>query len=120
MLATLAPALSCAPSTGTGSQTERRPSRAVVTAEELSNVGELNLQDAITRLRPMWVRPRGVEATRGRPIVVYVDGVLAGGIQFLREIPTEEVVDVQFHDAHAAIIRWGRRDVAGVIEVTTR
>ena len=119
LLATLAPAVSCAPSTRTDSRASTRTTE-VVTAEDLSTVSELDLQAALMRLRPRWMRPRGVEATRGRPIVVYVDEVYAGEIGYLDNIPIEEVVEIRFMDAQAAIMRWGRRDVAGVIVVTTR
>ena len=115
----LSPAVSC--SAGMQADSQATPSRArdIITAQELSNAGSADLLDAVKRLRPRWVRPRGMDATACKPIAVYVGGVDSGELDFLRSIPVDRVVELRFHDADSAIMRWGRHDVTGVIEVTT-
>jgi len=81
-----------------------------------------NVYDAIRRLRSDWLRIRGATSTRegGGGIVVYVDGVRAGGVDRLEQITLTQVVKVRYVGPSDATTRWGTGHSAGVIEVLTR
>lgn len=94
--------------------------RDMLTAKDLADVGDPNLLLALERLKPRWVRPRGAVSVDGvNPVVVYVNGLRVGGIEFLADIAIAEVETVGFVDATDATTRYGLDVVGGVIEVTT-
>jgi hypothetical protein len=114
----LAVLLSCA--SGTQS-TSPSGSRDVLTAKDLAESGDPNLLLALERLRPNWVRPRGVVSLSGpSPVVAYVNGLRVGGVEYLVDITINEVELVRFVSASDAATRYGLNVVSGVIEVTTR
>ena len=117
LLSALVVTVSC--SSGTQSSSAPEPTRGldVLSVEELSDVDELTLLQAIQRLRPFWLSRRGVGAARDRPILVYFNDVLAGGVEYLEQIEIELVQEVRFHDPENVYMRWGRANTAGAIEV---
>ena len=88
--------------------------------EELTADTYLDLLEAVRRLRPRWLRQRGTEVQLGHPIVVYRGDVRVGTIEYLRDIPIEQVAGLRFYDRHSANVRWGLWNVAGVIQVLIR
>src|SRR5688572_31842443 len=63
--------------------------RNVVTADELAVVGDVNLQEALTRLRPNFLRGRQPANTgvMAAPVTVYLDGIqMLEGVDHLRAI----------------------------------
>ena len=122
-VAVLAPAaLILAVSCSTASQTESASSpQDVLMAEDLAKSGENNLLYALERLRPNWIRPRGAVSFRGaNPVIVYVDGLRMGGVDYLEIVMINQVESVRFVDAADAATRWGLNVVGGVIEVSTK
>ena len=111
---------SCATSTQSASQ-GRSGGRNLITAEELAAAAERNVFDAVQRLRPNWLRPRGTETALGSvPVVVYVDGMRRGGVDALSSLRLDEVTELRFLDGPDATLRYGTNVGGGVIEVITR
>ncbi len=111
---------SCATSTQSASQ-GRSGGRNLITAEELAAAPDLNVFDAVRRLRPNWLRARGTESALGTvPVVVYVDGMRRGDVDALSIIRLDEVTEIRFLDGPDATTRYGINVGGGVIEVVTR
>jgi hypothetical protein len=108
----------CASSGGTGRTTG---SRDVLTRQQLMETSSSNAFEAIQRLRPTWLRTRGTSSTRGSSeIVVFMDGVRVGEVDFLRSQRLDNVIEIRFVNARDATTRWGTGFSSGVIEVITR
>jgi hypothetical protein len=102
-----------------GSSTPRGD-RNVLTHEALVETGEPDLQQAIQRLRPDWLRPRG-QTIAGRTVAVFIDGAPRGDIGELRGMQIINVLEVTFVSASEAGFRYGTlAGAGGVIDVKTR
>jgi len=120
LLILLSLTVSCA--AGTQGSTERsRSSRDPITIEEIRSVQSLiNAYEVVQRLRPRWLRPRGPASFSGTaPVIVFVDNVRAGGVDFLYGIPVERITEIRGFDASDATNRWGTGLAGGAIEVIT-
>lgn len=94
-----------------------RSSRDVITAEELQTIQVSDAYAAVQRLRSAWLRPR---SGGGSPIAVFVDGVRAGDLDMLRQIPVITVRELRFIDPSDATTRWGTGYTNGAIMVLTQ
>jgi hypothetical protein len=93
---------------------------SALTAEEIAgehaNTG--TAYDAIARLRPNWLVPRGVAAQGSEYAVVFVDGNQHGDLNSLRSIPAYHVAEARYYDITQAGARYGiRGGTGGVIDV---
>lgn len=114
-------------------------------ADELQGLGIDNVYDAVSALRPEWLRIRGarslaagldpvrvegtgagVQVSGSTPLIsevgtiqVYVDGVSFGGLETLNSINMLTVRDLYFLDAAEATLRWGEGNPHGAILVIT-
>ena len=112
-------ATSCAVASQSGGSNRRSQNR--LSHAQLENASELTLFNAIQRLRPLWLQTRGASSARGpAPVMVYMDNVRAGGIEFLYDIAVESVESVSFINASDATTRWGTGVAGGVILVISR
>ncbi len=117
LLALLIGSTACASS---GSSSTTRGDRNVLTHEELVETGEPDLQQALQRLRPAWLRPRG-QTVAGRQVAVFIDGTPRGDVSQLRGLQIMNVVEVTFVTASEAGFRYGTlAGAGGVIDVKTR
>jgi len=104
-----------------GTGTPRRSD--LVTAEEIANAhADINTAyDALARLRPNWLAPRGAmssNASAGNYAAVFVDGQQTGDINALRNIPAYYVADIRYYDVTQAGARFGiRAGTGGALEV---
>ncbi len=115
---------------------EPRPvfgTRPAITREQIEASATRNVQELVQLLRPQWLNPRGndiiqfVDSTAaplqpglGVDVVrVYLDGELLGGPDQLAEIPTPEVLRVEYYDVRAATLRWGAGHSHGAIDIIT-
>lgn len=106
-------------SSGTGSATSA--SRNVLTREDLLQTNAPSLYDAIRRLRPRWLRPRGYTSTgQNEAVPVYRNNVRAGGLDYLVTVQVEAVEEVRYISASDATTRWGTGHAGGAIEVIMR
>jgi hypothetical protein len=94
----------------------------VVTAEELADLTELSVFDALQRIRPSWVRSRGATSVMGGgdglPVVM-VNNVTHDSVDILRQLRSAEVTVMRYVSGVDATTRFGTGYVNGLIEVTT-
>lgn len=121
-IAAVVPLAACASGSGGGSLTTSRS--ALLTAEEIAtqNIEGSSAFDAVTRLRPKWLRARGVkslhiESDSSEYTYIFVDGRPLGRFGTLKDIPLYQVDDIRFYDISEAAQFGPRGDQAGVIEV---
>ena len=76
--------------------------------------------DAVLRLQPSWLLGHGARShdAESRPVVYLNDHVL-GGVDQLRELPVENIREIQFLSAIDATTRFGSGHVSPVIIVRT-
>ena len=119
-LAALTAVLACA-STGTGSRSARTGN--LLTAVEIADKHAENnsVYDAVARLRPNWLAPRGPSSASGSSIEtaqVFVDGQAVGDVNAMRSIQAYYVDALEYFDSSQAGAKFGiRAGGAGAIEV---
>lgn len=96
----------------------------VLTSSEIQASGTRNALDAVRRLRPELLTRRAdalaaADQYRGAP-VVYVNGVLQGGLDMLESIPASAITEIRYLSGTGAADRFGVRHPGGVIAVSTR
>ncbi len=108
-------------------QTAATPSRGnsnLIVAAEISAAGVTNALEAVQRLRPAMLRGRasqGFSDTQSNAgIVVYVDGIQAGGVSTLANVSAMDVKEIRFINASDATTRFGTGHPMGAILVVTR
>ncbi len=95
----------------------------LLSAEEMASAhADVNsIYDAIARLRPNWLAPRGTMSSvqsGSNYAQVFVDDQLVGDISSLRNINAYQVGDVRYYDPSQAGARFGlRAGTNGAIEV---
>jgi len=99
-----------------GTSTPGRGNARLLTMDELTESHSSNLYDAVQRLRPAWLAPRYLGASRGAA-AVYIGSQRGGEIDFLRTIETANVREVHYFSAVEATSRFGRNVPYGVIQV---
>jgi hypothetical protein len=110
----------CASGGGDGGS---RRDRNLITLEELEELQQFTLLDAIRRLRPRWLQVSRAVSTRGNPQEfprVVVDRVPRGELEALGQISVSDVREVRFLSASDATLKYGTGYPAGAIEVTRR
>ncbi len=108
-------------------QTAAPPARGnsnLIVAAEISAAGVTNALEAVQRLRPAMLRGRasqGFSDTQSNAgIVVYVDGIQAGGVSTLANVSAMDVKEIRFINASDATTRFGTGHPMGAILVVTR
>ena len=95
--------------------------RSVLTRDEIIRGQYRDLYDAVSGLRRNWLQTRGADSFNNPSIVrVYLDNVMLGGTESLRNIVPGSIVFLKYYDGIAATTRWGTDHGAGVIFVSTR
>lgn len=100
-----------------------RHSRTSIGADELVATNAGTALEAVERLRPEFLRPRGSSSlSTGAPDVpvVFLDGLRAGGFETLRTLRPTEVELIRFVSAADATTRYGTGYPGGIIEVVTK
>lgn len=112
---------------GTTPQVAAAPARGnsnLIVEAEVRAAGVSNALEAVQRLRPAMLRQRGsqgfsdTQANAG--IVVYVDGIQAGGVAALANVQALSVKEIRFISAADATTRFGTGHPMGAILVVTR
>ena len=113
----------CAASTSTTRPFIAGAGREVLTAAEIVAARVTDVYQAVTQLRPEFLRRRssGVVATPSEParVAVYVDEMPFGSSESLRYIPLDRVRQIRFVSATEANLLFGGSHPAGIIVVTT-
>jgi hypothetical protein len=99
------------------------PTRNVLTAAEIVASKVSDAYQAVTQLRPDFLRRRPNTPTMAqtRPVAlsVYLDELPFGNIESLRSVPLERVRIIRYLTPFEADLRWGGSHPAGAILVTT-
>lgn len=96
--------------------------RNLITAEEFATLNVMDAYEVVEKLRPEFLRSRGVGSLRSRQPdlpVVYIDGVRAGGLGELRRVPRTVLAEISYLAAADATTRYGIDHVGGAILVVT-
>jgi hypothetical protein len=113
LLLCIAATLACAPGRTGGTP---RPDRSVLTQESLRDQHYENVYQAVEALRSNWLLSRGPDSFTAPSIVlVYMDNVKLGGVEWLRTVPISAVSTIQHLDPNEATARYGIGHGAGVI-----
>lgn len=98
-------------------------SRDLILRDEIVAAPEItNAYEAVRRLRPTFLKQRGptsITQADSQPLVVYLNGVPAGGVAFLRTIPATDIRSIRHLNGQDATTRYGTGHGGGVIEVVT-
>jgi hypothetical protein len=98
--------------------------RNVVTAQELSVAGDVNLYQALERVRPTFLRPRiggGTTGVQSTTLTVFYDGMqMMEGLEHLREIAARNVQEVRFLEPQQANARFGGNHSGGAIVIVSK
>lgn len=105
----------------------RRPAfvgarRDVLTAAEIVAARVTDAYQAVSQLRPEFLRRRGgaaIPSFAPLAVTVYLDELPWGNAESLRHIPLERVRLIRYLNSMEADLRWGGRHTAGAILVTT-
>lgn len=93
-----------------------------LTASEIASTGAQTAFDAIVRLRPRYLQPRGftsIQPLQSAPVTVYLDGARFTGVEVLRTIRAGDVVEIEHLSATEATTRYGLGHLGGVLLVKT-
>lgn len=97
--------------------------RDIITAAEIVAARVTDVYQAVTQLRPEFLRRRGgatVSSVQSRSsVVVYLDELPYGGLESLRYIPLDRVRLIRYVSPTDADLRWGGSHPTGAILVTT-
>lgn len=111
-----------APEVGLAPPIPTRP----ITAGEIRASSARTVTELLRRLRPQWLRSRGIDLLRpnGDPVEahgvrVYLNGGLLGGLETLDQVSIDGITHIEFFDAAAAMLRWGAGNEDGAILLTT-
>lgn len=98
--------LAACASTGTGGSSGGDP--GTLTSEQLLATNEPNPYNAVQRLRPAWLRPRGQTSVSGtNSVTLFVDGSPRGDVSNLRTMNIGEIRDIEYLSASDAAFRFG-------------
>jgi hypothetical protein len=84
----------------------------------------MTVYDALSRLRPAWLAPRG-QTSFNSPgtdyAAVFVDGQLYGELNSLRNLQASQVADIRYYNITEAGAKFGlRAGSGGAIEIRSR
>ena len=95
----------------------------VLTTKDLLDTRAANVYDAVRRLRPRWLRARGMGRSRPgyEPVVkVYMESQFMGEVGVLRTLEPDAVEQIRFFNASEATTRFGTDHEGGVIVLVRR
>ena len=95
------------------------PSRDFLGEVEISNAHASTAYDAIDRLRPGFIRWQRT-ATASERRLVYVDGTLMGGVEWLQTMPATDLHEVRLLTPLTSSGRYPLNNAAGAIVITTK
>ena len=120
----------CAAGTGGGGGSGSN----VITAAQIEEISDtaVDVYSVVTRLRSLWLRPRGtgsIGGGGGQPLalIVYMDGARFGyvdlpgrsGNNVLRSIESTDIREIRYLDASSATIRYGLGHDQGALLLTS-
>ncbi len=106
-----------------GSGSSARSSRAAITANEITAAQVRTAYEAVERLRPTWLRSRGLSSVRSGQQeypVIFLNGNRYGLPPSLRDITATDVRSIVFIEPADATTRYGTGYTGGIIDVRTQ
>lgn len=101
--------------------TTRRHAPNTITQEEIDDYRGENVYLLIQSLHSNWLRARGPSASMSASVAVYVDKMeQPDGVEALKRLRPQEVLEVAYLDSRAATNRFGTGHSNGAIMVTLR
>jgi hypothetical protein len=95
------------------------PSRDLLGESEIANANASTAYDAIMRLRPTFITWQR-SATGNERRLVYVDGTLMGGIEWLQAMPATDIHEVRLLTPLTGSNMYPLNNSAGAIVITTK
>ena len=117
------PAASAAPQATAPAPAKRRRPRHnsnVISEAELAESHERSVYDAVSALRPQWLRYRGAGLGGSAPVMAYRDGVQLGAVERLYQVDLRTVKEIRYYDGIQATQRFGTGHGSGAIDVILR
>lgn len=123
---------SASPAAASASQSApdaRRGNANLIVQSEITASNTATAQELIQRLRPTWLRSRGMSSARptnsagestGTLPVVYLDSSILGEISTLANVPTSNIAQIQYLSANEATQRFGTGHTGGAIIIITK
>jgi hypothetical protein len=108
--------MACTTTTTSRALEDRSSEQRILTASDLRAVSAVTLYEAVSELRPNFVRPNIL----GEPPTVFVNGSLAGSIDVLRQLTPGTVKEVRLLRGIDATASHGTAHTGSIIEVTLR
>ena len=96
---------------------------SVLLQPEMAEAQVINAYDAISRLRPQFLRRRGETSFNMRSLTqtnVYLDNNWLGGLDILRLTSLNGIRSIRYLNAAEATFRWGINNTGGAILLSTR
>jgi hypothetical protein len=118
---TLAAALACASSGMAGTAVRRDPN--LITEQEIAASAESNGFDAVSKLRPMFLKTRGrstINSGGSEYASVFLDGQYFGELSSLRNIPANQIQEIRYLNGPDAVSRYGMRYGSGAVDVRSK
>jgi hypothetical protein len=112
----------CAASTNPPASRNAASGRDVLTAAEIVSSRVTDAYQAVTQLRPHFLRRRTARPTAfntSLAVVVYLDDLPYGGVESLQQIPLDRVRVIRYLSSVSANLRFGGSHPSGAILVTT-
>jgi hypothetical protein len=95
-----------------------------ISQEELEQFPTGTAHEAIERLRPRWIRSRGMTSTRpgASPdyASVFIDNAPVGGLEALYRVSIRDIDYIEYLSASDATTRYGTGYPGGIIQVFTK
>ena len=100
---------------------KRKQNPTLITTDEIRESSATTAYEVVSRLRPAWLRKRGMSSfNREEMILVYRDGLRMGPPEALRQLNADQIESISYMDGIQATQRFGTDHGNGVIVVTTR
>jgi hypothetical protein len=94
----------------------------LITFDQLESVRNRNAFEAISAVRPSFLRSRGpttLMGTSAEYATVYVDGMRYGSLEMLRQIPAAWIKEVRLYRVSSSG-NFSPQEFGGVLAITTR
>jgi hypothetical protein len=120
-----AAAFACASGGAGGTSGGARRDSNVITADEIAASHETNAFDAISRLRPLFLRSHGRSTLSAGTnasdyATVFLDGQSYGDLSTLKNLVTPQIRQIRFYNGPDAVTKFGMQYGSGVIAIDTR
>jgi hypothetical protein len=95
----------------------------VITRAQMIEVNANTVYEAVQKLHPSWLTPRGPTSVTDPTLTVatvYLSGNRVGDVEYLRSLRPDDVDRVRYYEAGEASARFGMGNPRGVIEVIPR